>query len=735
LKNIQQKLLATFQIEHRDHVEQIRSLLAMIRQAEAQPEGPELEEIFRRAHSLKGAARAVDLRHIEGLAHRLETLFSRVRQGQCVLDENITGVVEQVLDASEDCIAAVAESRPAETVAPALRAIEQVLGMATTVSDQPTVEAQAAISGFRPIETVRITARDFDGLFRTAGGLVTESQHQSQVEEELGKLVQDIALVEKDSERARRSGAVALSPVSRSREVVRLTSLLDSMERRLRSVSRQARRTRRLHHRSSWSMRQLGKQLQSDVWQARMVPAESLLEGYRKMMRDLARDEGKEIEFRATSAGVRADRRVLEALKDPIMHLLRNAVSHGIESPSERAGKGKSRNGLVTLQVDANGQRLTVTIQDDGRGVDLARVAEVAVRDGILSQSDGAHRSPHELIRILFRAGFSTSPRVTSLSGRGMGLSVVYEAIRRLQGDLDLQPIAGGGTMVSLSVPLSIATHRLIVVNCGDQLFAIPILGIERLKRIKLSSVETFEGKQVVALNGQPIDLRSVHGLLGLEHSSNRTAPDWLEIVILRSSSHRVALVVDAVLRETDAVIQDLAPAAGCGGRVSSGVVLDDGAIAFVVNPMELIESAVQSRSQLQSLSFSKPPEPLAEQAPAAILVVDDSMTTRALEKSILETYGYQVRVAVDGVEALARLREETADLVIADIEMPRLNGFGLIQAMKQDRNLKDIPVIIVSSVERREDQERGLALGADAYIVKRKFDQGELLAAIRQIL
>ena len=589
MKDFQQKLLATFQIEHRDHVEQIRSLLTMIQNTGALPAGPELEEVFRRAHSLKGAARAVDLHSIEGLAHRLESLFSRVRQGQCTLDKHVSDVVQRVLDASEDCLVALADNRSAETVPAALRAIEQVLGMQTTVSDESPSETPVPGSGFQPIETVRITAQNFDGLFRTAGGLVTESQRRDQVTEELNQLARAIALIEKEGERVRRSAASVLSHSGASRENSRLTSLLDSMERQVRSVSRQARLTRRLHQRSSWSMRQLGKQLQRDVWQARMVPAESLLEGYRKMMRDLARDEGKEIEFRAASAGVRADRRVLEALKDPIMHLLRNAVSHGIEAVAERSKKGKSRSGLVTLGVDANGQRLTVTIQDDGRGVDLARVAEVAVRDGILAESDAAHRSPQELTRILFRPGFSTSVGVTSLSGRGMGLSVVYEAIRRLQGDLDLQPAPGGGTLITLSVPLSIATHRLVVVNCGSQFFAIPILGINRLQRLKLSSIETVEGKPVVVLDGQPVPLATIHGLLGLEPSSNRTDPDALQIVILRSGSHRVALAVDSVFRETDAVIQDLGLAASCSGRISSGVVLDNGTIAFVVNPMELI--------------------------------------------------------------------------------------------------------------------------------------------------
>jgi two-component system, chemotaxis family, sensor kinase CheA len=417
------------------------------------------------------------------------------------------------------------------------------------------------------------------------------------------------------------------------------------------------------------------------------------------------------------------------------MHLLRNAVSHGIESPAERTRRGKGSMGLVTLRVDTNGQRLTVTIQDDGRGVDLARVAQVAIQEGILSESDSADTSAQELTRILFRPGFSTSATVTSLSGRGMGLSVVYEAIRRLQGDVELQPGIGAGTIISLSVPLSIATHRLVIVNCGNQIFAIPILGIERLKRIKVSCIETVQGKPVVIYNGQPVLLASVQSLLGLEHSSHRADPDTLNIVILRSGGDRVALAVDAILRETDAVIQDLGSAASCRGKISSAVVLDDGVVAFVVNPMELIQSAVQPEAQLPSVSFAKPPERRAEPTPSSVLVVDDSMTTRALEKGILEAHGYQVRVAVDGVEALERLRQAPADLVIADIEMPRLNGFGLIEAMKRDPKLKNIPVIIVSSVEHREDQERGLALGADAYIVKRKFDQQELLAAIRQIL
>ena len=731
MKDIRQKLLATFQIEHRDHVAQIRSLLAMIEKTAAEPAGAELEEVFRRAHSLKGAARAVDLRPVEGLAHRLETLFSRIRQGVLLLDKNVAGVVQQVLDASEDCVMALGENRPAPGLGSALEAIERILGIAPEAAVAAEREALAPVPAFQPLETVRITARNFDGLLLSAAGLLTESQRQDKVTEQLNQMAGQLAGMEKEAERMRRDAAASLRGPVAGREFSALTLYLDSMDRQLRSLSRQAGALRRLQQRSCWTTRQLAKQLQQDVWQARLVPAESLLEGYRKMVRDLARDEAKEIEFRATSTGVHADRRVLEALKDPVMHVLRNAITHGIETPRERAAKGKPSTGLVTLRIDGQGQRLSVSIQDDGRGVDLSRVVEVAVREGILPEAEAALRTPEELARILFRAGFSTSPSVTALSGRGMGLSVVQEAILRLQGEVELRPAEGGGTSIQLSVPLSIATHRLLLVKCAGTPFAIPIHGIERLHRIRLNHVQTIEGKPVIVIDGQPAPLFSMHRLLNLKESPASAQPDALWVMVLRSAGKRAAVAVDGFLRETDAVIQDLGPAGAPGGKVSGGILLEDGAVAFVLNLVELLD--ISAHRELPSVL--KPPEPDAEQRPASILVVDDSMTTRTLEKSILEAHGYRVRVAVDGMEALERLRAERADLVIADVQMPRLDGFGLLEAIKKDPGLNGVPVIIVTSLESPEDQERGLSLGADAYIVKRKFDQAELLAAIRQIL
>ncbi|MEP7352587.1 MAG: response regulator [Acidobacteriota bacterium] len=726
MKDIRQKLLATFQIEHRDHVEQIRSLLAMIEKTGGQPQGPDLDEAFRRAHSLKGAARAVDLHPVEGLAHRLETLLSRVRQGSLPLGKEVTSVVQQALDASEDCVMALGDHRPTPGFQPALQALEKVLGMESESLEPVMFEAtpEAPVATFQPLDMVRITTQNFDGLLRSAGGFLGETQRQTQLAEQLHALTQHVTSMEKAIESALRQHPATSNPAHS------LHAYLDSSKRQVHALAGRARSVRRLHQRSAWAINRLGKQLQLDVWRARMVPSESLLEGYRKMMRDLARDEAKDFEFRAISTGVHADRRVLEALKDPLLHLLRNAVSHGMETPRERIAKGKTPAGMVSLRIESLGQQLKITIEDDGRGVNLARTAELATQQGILSEDEAASCTSERLTSILFQTGFSTTPAVTNLSGRGMGLSVVYETIRRLQGSVELLPREGGGTTIQLLVPLSIATHKLLLVNCGGYPFAFSLHAIERLHRIRLKSITTLEGRPVVLLNGRSVPIVSLHQTLELSTAS-AAAPNGSEtgvapVVVLRLKRGLMAVAVDGFLWENDAIIQDLGSAAQKG--ISGAVLLDNGEIAMVLNPEELFHVSAQRQA------FPMPTKPVRVKRPT-ILVVDDSMTTRTLEKSILEAHGYLVRVAVDGMDALACLRKETADLVISDVQMPRLDGFGLLETMKGDPELNKIPVIVVTSLGRREDQERGLRLGADAYIVKGKFDQGELLATIRQIL
>jgi two-component system chemotaxis sensor kinase CheA len=464
-----------------------------------------------------------------------------------------------------------------------------------------------------------------------------------------------------------------------------------------------------MQHRNAWNTQLSAEQLQRDVWSARMAPVDDLFEGFRKMVRDLAREENKEIDFRLSGSSVRADRIVLQALKDPVMHLLRNSISHGIETSEERARKGKPPVGSLTLRLDSQRGRLIVEVEDDGRGVDLKKVSNV------LSETEPGTHSTEELEQAIFRPGFSTSSTVNRLSGRGMGLSVVYETVHRLQGEVNLRSKASPGASFLLSVPLSVSTCHLLLVSAAGQTFGIPTHGIETLRRIRLDQIETLEGRPVVNLEGQPVRLYGLAHVLQVGDASPAISGDMLPVMVLRSGARRCAVWVDEFQTERDALIKELGMPCRTG-NISGGALLRDGTVFVVVNPGGLVASC----SPTGAAAVPRKAEAKVEAVAAGILVVDDSITSRSLERSILEAHGYRVRVAVDGLEAL---------------EMLRMDGFGLVEALKADSALNKIPVIIVSSLEQPEDQARGLLLGADAYVVKRKFDQTELLAAIRQMI
>jgi two-component system, chemotaxis family, sensor kinase CheA len=731
LIDIRQKLAAIFQGEHAEHLEHIRSILALLENVAETKGRTELDEAFRRAHSLKGAARAVDMDAVEGLASGLETLFSRVREGTLPLDQRMTRVIHQALDASEDCVGAFRDNRPAEKPAAALRSIDELLGNKQSGIIEPVdlPKKSAAVApapqALQSVEMVRLPAENLDRLVRSTGQILVESRRQASVTGELDTLDTQIAEMAAECERFRKSASALLWRLSSQPEYASIIRHVGFVEQTARSLASQSRAARLLQQRSAWNIQRSAEELQRDVWSARMAPAEDLFEGFRKMVRDLAREENKEIDFRLSGSGVRADRIVLQALKDPVMHLLRNAIGHGIETPEERVSRGKSRGASLIVRLDSQRGRLIVEVDDDGRGVDLKKVAKV------LSQAEPGVHSAEELAQAIFRPGFSTSDTVSRLSGRGMGLSVVYEAVHRLQGDVILRPKDSPGASFLLSVPLSVSTSHLLLLSCAGQTFGIPTHGIERLYRIPRERVETLEGKPVVNLEGRPILLYGLAHLLHIGDSSPALCGDMLPVMVLKSAAKRFAVWVDEFLTEQDAMIRELGIPLPTTGNISGGALLREGTVFVVLNPAGLVASCTPSAAAPLPLRA----EPQVEVIAPGILVVDDSITSRSLEKSILEAHGYRVRVAVDGLEALEMLRAEKADLIITDIQMPRLDGFGLVEALKADSRLNRIPVIIVSSLERPEDQERGLLLGADAYVVKRKFDQTQLLDAIRQMI
>ncbi|QEL16620.1 hybrid sensor histidine kinase/response regulator [Limnoglobus roseus] len=735
------RLRAAFRAEHVEHLEGIRAVLTAFESGN--PPADWVNDAFRRAHSLKGAARIAEAGAVEALAHRMETLFARVREGTLGTTPALLRAVRLGLDVIEDTVAVLGTGQAAPESAAAQAAIEQVIGGAPqddwvghpVAGRESAVERPGSSSPPPAVprpppsdDTVRVGAGYLDRLLRSAAQLRAEALQQGIVGRDLAALDHRLSGLGREWAAVRGGAAAELRRLAASPEFARVARYLAFVEQEVKTLGKTARGLRRDHRRGAWALRQLGGQVHRDARVLRMATAEGTFQGFGKMVRDLARDAGKEVEFRAVGLDLQADREVLQALKDPLMHMLANAVTHGLERPAERAAAGKPATGRVALRLEAAGNRLRVWVEDDGRGIDPRAVGETAVRRGLLTAAEVAGRSADELARLIFEPGFSTAAAVTGTAGRGMGLSVVHEAVARLQGDVEVLPADGPGTRIVLTVPLSVSTRRVLLVSCRGRTYAIPADAIDRLVRAAPGDTAPVEGKPMFLGGGRPVPVVDLARLLGADGEPPATN-DTTPLAVLRARGRWAAVVVDAFVAERDAMVRPLDGPAARVPTFAGGVILEDGSVALVLNPAELMTDAAAHRPAqpiVPALRVKKPP---------TVLVVDDSLTTRTLEKSILEVHGYTVRIAVDGMEALAALRTELPDLVITDVEMPRLNGFGLLAEMKKDPRLARLPVIVVTSLAKREDQERGMALGADAYIVKRKFDHEELLETIRQIL
>jgi two-component system chemotaxis sensor kinase CheA len=659
-----------------------------------------------------------------------------------------------VLDTVEDCVAAHVAGQPmpgvdtaadliqtlidadapspppAEVVVPAefLAAVPQP---EPPPPPPPPPAAEPPRPAARAEETVRVRARHLDRLLRTSNELLTETMNQRLVTEGLVDIDRSLGELDRGWRRLRKTAAACARDLGDMDRATALDRQSEALEQMLRNVARRARGSRRMQQRSGWTMRQLGVELQQEVRQVRMVPAESIFGDFRKMVRDLARDVGKQVEVTVAGLDVEADRMVLQGLKDPVMHLLRNALSHGVEPPADRVAAGKAPAAQMWLRFEVSDGRLVARVEDDGRGIDHDAIRRKAVERGLFNEKEVAELPVETLIDIIFDPGFSTARTVDDLSGRGMGLSVVREAATMMNGTVEVLKRPGGGTCFRVSVPLSVSTQRLFLVRSQGHTYGLPTEGIDRLFRLKAEDVSTVEGKSMVCLDGRQVPLLSLAHLLALGETAVKVSRNVVPLMVLRNGDRRVAVAVDEFVAIREGLVKDIGVPAVRGTMVAGGVLMEDGSVALVLNAFEIVETFRKSGS----IRVLTTVERAAEKRVPVILVVDDSLTTRTLEKSILEAHGYVVRLAVDGLEALSRLRGEQVDLIISDIQMPRLDGFGLLQAVKADAQLKNIPVIMVSSLEAREDRERGLELGADAYVVKRKFDQKELLETIGQIL
>jgi two-component system chemotaxis sensor kinase CheA len=465
-------------------------------------------------------------------------------------------------------------------------------------------------------------------------------------------------------------------------------------------------------------------ELQEQAMRARMVPLATITDQLQRAARDLARGLGKEVRFEVNGEDTELDRGVLHELADSLLHLVRNAVDHGVETPDEREAAGKPRQAVVRLHAMQLGSEVIIAVSDDGRGIDIEAVRRQAGR----RNGEAADLSDEDVLQLIFRSGLSTARYVTDISGRGIGLDVVQTSVEAARGRTDVRSEPGRGTEFRVVVPVTLAVQRCLVVAVGRQSFALPLHRVVLVQAADEQDEEAAAGRQVLRIDGVPVPLSDLATTLELTSPPPADGP----VVVLSDLDHRHAFRVDRLIGQRDVVIKGLTTLVPRLGVVAGASVDADGAVLVVLDPPGLLERA--KRGERRTLAQQQT-SPLTAVARRSILVVDDALTVRELQRSILQRAGFDVDVASDGVEALSLLADHTVDLVLTDIDMPRMDGFELTESIRALTALANLPVVILSSRASDDDKRRGMEVGADAYIVKSAFDEHALLSVVQRLL
>ncbi|MGE0680212.1 MAG: response regulator [Candidatus Binatia bacterium] len=757
------RLRTTFTVEAREHIQTLASgLVELERTATAEGRVRILDATFRSAHSLKGAARTVNMTEIEALCQSLETVFAALRREEILLSPELFDLLHHVVDALDGLLQFV-NAEPAVSSKPRITGLIESLRAVSRqqMSRQPRalLEKSEEVSGAPPVDTTRASAEEKRGMEDTVrvatakldvvllqaeellAAKLAATQHATKLRQlqaqpsvwkkRWAKVRSDARTIQQALE-SKRNGNGDL-PVSS--HLLRVVEFLEwsqdfvaSLEAELTDLARTA------DHDQRW-VGGMVDNLLDEMKKVVMQPFSTLLDVFPRFVRELSRDQGKDVELALRGGDIEIDRRILEEMKDPLIHLVRNCLDHGIETPAERRQKGKPPRGTLTISIaPKNDGNVELLITDDGAGIDAGKVKAAAVKLGLLASEKAEVLGDHEAVSLIFHSGISTSPIITDLSGHGLGLAIVKEKVEKLNGALSIETKPGQGATFRIILPLTLARFRGVVVRVDEHLFVLPTTHVERVTRMRKADVKTVENRETVALNGEILPLTRLAEALALPRKS--TTPEQLDaylIVVLVFANQRIAFIVDEILQEQEVLVKPLGKQIVRARNIAGATILGSGKVAPILNTSDLIKAAV--RISETSVRAAMPSAETIATLKKSVLVAEDSITARTLLKNILEAAGYQVETSVDGIDAFTKLRSGSFDLVVSDVEMPRLNGFGLTTKIRAEKKFAEIPVILVTALESREDREQGIDVGANAYIVKSSFDQSNLLEIIRRLI
>lgn len=747
-----------FKEEASEHLQKLNEGIITL---ESEPDNEEvISELMRSAHTLKGSSKMVGLLKISEIAHKVEDLFLAVKDKKIKAGSHVSDAIFNALDAilylvneaapdketdfdnqeiideldlllekpdsdeKNDDLRVVKEKK--KETEEDIKEEERETEKSFKIGDKTEEKIKDKIK--KTTETIRVKTNQIDTILNLVGEIVINQIKAERRQLDLKNLNSKI-----DDQ---------LSNLDQLKEIINFMlsdtngdskNYLDSSIERLKaSIIESQKASLQIFKNYGDDISQMNivvNELQEKSMVIRMLPISTIFNKYPRAVRDLAKEFEKKVNLVIKGETTELDKKVLEEINDPLIHLVRNSVDHGIEKPEERKRLGKKEVGQLILSASHEGDHILIEISDDGRGIDPEKIKQTAIKKGYINEDEASGLDEQDILYLIFESGFSTSTIITDVSGRGVGMDIVKKKIEEeLKGSVKIESNLGKGVKYTLMLPLTLAIIRALLIKVGDRIFAIPTTALEETIKINQRKIQKIKGKEAFQLRGNFIPLVSLSNILGLKERGSVDGD--ISIVIINSGGRRIGFKVQDLIFEQQIVIKTLGNHLKKVTNIAGTTILGEGEIVLILHIPDLIKSA----REIEGLKAWYKKKKGSKQSEVKILVVEDSLTTRELEKSIFEAAGYQVDLAINGQEALSLLDQKNYDLVVTDIQMPLMDGFELTKTIKENDKLKQIPVVILTSLENDTEKQKGIEVGADAYIVKSTFDQASLLNTINRL-
>ncbi len=708
-----------------------------------------LEVLMRCAHSIKGASRLVEISPVENIGHVLEDCFMAAQEKKIILDENhidvllnAVDIIKSITKQSETELAQWEKSH-ALIVSSTIKSISDILKSSKQnkshtnsqpdiiediFSDAPVSSNSVSVGVSDAHDRVlRVSSDRLNRIMGISGELLITSKwvypytismlqikkRQLELAKTLETLKDSLTKITKKDSQVDNQISSVLSKASECRTLLsdRLGDI-ESFDRRMSTLS---------------------SRLYREVVSSTMRPFADGVQGFQRMVRDLARKTGKKVDLAIHGLENEVDRDVLEKIEAPLTHLIRNAIDHGIELPKDRKTKNKPETGKITIAAVYSGGQLSIVVEDDGCGIDIDVLKKTIVKKGLVTQEIAVTLSEQECLEFLFLPNFSTKKSVTEISGRGVGLDIVRKTVQEIRGLVHINSKKGNGTRFTLQLPLTLSVVPALLVEISDESYAFPLIRVNRVLKVNSKDVLRMEGHQYVTHEEEYLGLISASQVFGKRPEASDQGE--ISIVVVNDHLNKYGVVVDELIGQRELVVQSLDPRLGKVKDISATAVLEDGRPTLIIDVEDFVRSINSITTDKKVAKVVQIADVVNQKASKRVLVVDDSITVRGVERNLLEANGYDVVVAVDGVDGWNTVRSQTFDLVITDVDMPRMDGIELVKMIKNDANLNRLPIMIVSYKDLKEDREKGLQAGADYYLTKGSFHDETLLDAVIDLI